>query len=315
MKIVGIGHIDPSKKVKKQNKSKELDVILLPGIGDIIYTWYKLMYYVSQGYVFNVKVLDCKPMRSHQIDGCLDGLKSFDYISGFKYCDFWLKNINDLLSPPKDILFNGMPVLHINSFLETNKNINEYLPSANLIYDINIHTNNEAKIWSENIDSNYFNIVLYTSNYKNNINCNNHPDPNFWVDSTLLTYGIRKDDRPLCVYVTGASYDADLTMDCYNILMGKGIYSKLLLDEDFHKIIEVIRKSDFVIAYESGLAMIADVVKTPLLHMIRYQGGDRDDKKFPYLGPINPQGIGNRYWPIFYDEEVDAVKEKLENAS
>jgi len=78
MKIVGVGHIQAQETIIKLSKRK-LDVILLPGIGDIIYTWYKLINYVNEGYNFNVKVLDCEPKRSHQIFGCLEGMSSFDY--------------------------------------------------------------------------------------------------------------------------------------------------------------------------------------------------------------------------------------------
>ena len=156
MKIIGIGHIDKINKPKTKTK-KQMDIILLPGIGDIIYSWYKLIHYVNMGYEFNVKVLNCYPQRSHQIMGCLQGMNSFEYIDGFDYSSYWLKNINDLTSPPNSSLFRNIPVLHINSFLESGIELKEFMPSIPISYDIEILTKEEAKRWSkENIDQNYF---------------------------------------------------------------------------------------------------------------------------------------------------------------
>lgn len=311
MKLIGVGHLN-SDSIIKNLSTKILDIILLPGIGDIIYTWYKIINYVNDGYTFNVKVLDCIPQRSHQIFGCLDGMKTFEYISGFEYYKYWLVNMDDLRMPPLYGTFNKMPVLHINSFLETGQHINTFMPNYPANYNINIKTNIEAENWAkEKIDKNCYNILLYTSNYNNNKNCNVHPDPNYWVDLSLLCYDFAGSAKLLTVYVTGASYDSDLTIDTFNELINRGVKAELLLDNDFYNIIEIIRKVDHVIAYESGLAMIADCLKTPLFHIIRCQGGERDDKKFPFLGPINPDGIWERYWPIFYDENIYDIKEKI----
>src|SRR5574343_1772894 len=99
MKIIGIGHSN-AQQVSQNLRRKTLNVILLPGIGDIIYTWYKLIHYVNDGYAFNVKVLDCQPQRSHQIFGCLEGIKSFEYIGSFDYHKYWLINVEDIKMPP-----------------------------------------------------------------------------------------------------------------------------------------------------------------------------------------------------------------------
>ena len=311
MKLIGVGHLDAEKMSKRLN-SKTLNVILLPGIGDIIYTWYKLINYVNDGYVFNVKVLDCKPQRSHQIMGCLDGMQSFEYISGFEYSSYWLSNIYDLRMPPPCSIFRNIPVLHINSFLETNQNIDDFMPDYPAKYDIKIITNEESINWSKNkINKDKYNILLYTSSYANNIHCNVHPDPQYWVDLSLLAYEFSGSEKPLKIFVTGASYDADLTKDTYERIKELKIQTELLLDQDFYYIIEFIRNADFVVSYESGLAMLADCFHTNLFHVIRYQGGDRDDKTFPFLGPINPKGIWKRYWPVFYDEKIEDIKDKI----
>jgi len=311
MKLIGVGHID-AQRISENLQKKQLSVILLPGIGDIIYTWYKLIHYVNDGYVFNVKVLDCQPQRSHQIMGCLEGMKSFEYIGGFDYSRYWLVNIEDLLIPPLYGTFRKIPVLHINSFLETNQHIDTFMPNCPVNYNIKINTTIEAIEWSKKlINSENYNILLYTSNYKNNIECKTHPDPQYWVDLSLLCYEFSGSEKPLNIYVVGAQYDADLTIDTYNKLEKMGINTKILLNEDFYNIIELIRNVDHVISYESGLSMISDCLHTPLFHIIRCQGGERDDKKFPFLGPINPSGFNIRYWPIFYDESIEEIRRKI----
>ena len=161
MQLIGVGHTD-AKRISQNLQSKSLNVILLPGIGDIIYTWYKLIHYVNDGYVFNVKVLNCEPKRSHQIFGCLDGIKSFEYIEGFEYHRYWLINIEDLRIPPLYSTFNKIPVLHINSFLETSQHIDTFMPNNPANYNIKINTNDDAIEWANNkINKEYYNILLY----------------------------------------------------------------------------------------------------------------------------------------------------------
>lgn len=312
IKLFGVGQIN-LENTKNILSKKAIDVILLPGIGDIIYSWYKLINYVNDGYLLNVKVLDCQPQRSHQLIGCLKGMNSFEYIGGFDYHDYWLNNIDDIRFPQLDCTFKNIPVLHINSFLETGHNIEEFMPNYKANYNIEINTNDDSKKWSEeNINKEYYNIVLYTSNYNNNINCNVHPDPEYWTKLALLNYEFSGSEKPLFIYVIGASYDEDLTKDTFKNIQKLKIKSRLLLNENFYNIIELIRNINSVVTYESGFAMIADCFKIPLFHVIRQQGGVRDDKKFPFLGPINPDGLWNRYWPIFYDDTLEQIKNKLE---
>jgi len=314
MKIVGDGHMENKPAISKKPK-ENLPAILLPGIGDIIYTWYKLINYVEMGHNIDIKVLNCNPQRSHQIMHCLEGMGSFEYIPGFEYDHYWLKQVEDLRKPPVDCLCRGIPVLNVNSFLESNQSLENFMPDFPAKYDIELITKQEHKQTAEEkINKDQTNIILYSSSYRNNINCRNHPYPHFWVDVAQLVYDWRGFTKPLKIYVIGASYDLDLTHDVHKLCGEKNIEAELLIDNSFPMLIEMIRRSDFVIGYESGFGMIADCLNIPQLHMIRYQGGIRDDKRFPYLGPINPDDIGKTYWPCFYDEEYGDIKQKLEES-
>jgi len=293
-----------------------LRAIVLPGIGDVIYTWYKLINYVDMGYDIDVLCLDCEPMRSHQLMGCLHGMRSFDYIGGFEYAQYWRVQVEDLRSPPIRSLFQGTPVLHINSWPESGRSLTEFMPSFPCRYDIEITTNKDARDWaSRALSGRYDNIFLYTSSYRNNINCNNHPDPAFWADAAMMAHDWSGSSSPPRVFLVGAAYDADLTMDTHELLSDMGVETRLVLDEDLYNVIELLRESDLSIAYESGFAMLGDCMRVPSLWFIRCQGGDRDDRYFPHSGAVNPDGLGRWMFPFFYDQDQAAVGTVLSELS
>jgi len=286
-----------------------LSVILNNGIGDIIYDWYKLIHFVKTGYNITVMVGDHTPRRSHQIMGCLKGMVDFQYIKGIDYRDYWLVQIEDLLNPPPESLYDGVPVLYINSFLETNRNLSEFMPDVPIDYDIEITTDPGSIHWAkQTVGSDHYHIVLYCSNYSNNINCKMFPEPDFWSDMAQLCHAWQGSNLPLHVSVIGATYDQDLSKDVFDMLTERGVSCDLMLDNSFYRVIELIRHTNFVVTYESGMGMIADALKTPCAEFFRCQGGERDDKAFPFLGPINPAGIWNRFFPFFYDDTVETVK-------
>lgn len=312
MKINRSSNIKNSHINKYSNKN--LKVILNNGIGDIIYSWYKLINLVNMGYGIHVCVGNQEPQRSHQIMGCLDGMIGFEYVSGLDYYKYWLKNVDDPRTPPEDSLFNNIPVLYLNSFLETNKHMDIFMKNFPIVYDINISTNDDAiKIANSRIDINKFSVILYCSNYQNNINCNMFPDPNFWAN--LVEFCCSMSDKTPYIFIIGATYDMDLSKDVHEAIKSKNIDCNLYINNSLYSIIEILRRSNLVITYESGWGMISDALKVPCLEIFRCQGGDRDDKSFPFLGPINPEGIGKRFFPFFYDDDIDSIKNKIKEMS
>lgn len=79
-----------------------IKVALCPGIGDIIYTYYKLIHYVRMGHKFHTYIPDEWPKRGHQILEALEGIEKIDYIS-YNREEYSLVNIPDLLNPPKNL--------------------------------------------------------------------------------------------------------------------------------------------------------------------------------------------------------------------
>lgn len=254
------------------------------------------------------------PQRAHQIMGVLEGIKSFHYLHGFLQEQYRLVSPGDLFNPNPRCLFHNIPVLHINSFLEHNHHMKEFLPQYEIDYNIKIITNDQSKQFTEVFLNKYFfNIFLYCSNYKNNFNCKMHPYPQFWADLAEIVYRWQSDIRPLCVNVVGADYDFDLTNDVYKLLLDKKIETKILINFDFTNIIEVLRQSDFVICYESGMGVLADCMKVPCVEIFRCQGGTRDDHLFHQLGPFNLDNINKTFFPMFYDDTLKDIEKKLKN--
>jgi hypothetical protein len=139
-----------------------------------------------------------------------------------------------------------------------------------------------------------------------------HPNLDFWLELSHIVHEWKNSGKKLHIDIVGADYDSDLTQDIYEEAKEKNIDISIHINRDFHQIIELIRNSNFVITYESGIGMIADVVKTPCLEIFRCQGGGRNDQQFPYLGPINPEGIWKRFYPFFYSDTIDAIENRLE---
>ncbi len=126
-----------------------------------------------------------------------------------------------------------------------------------------------------------------------------HPDPVFWADLAQSISDWQSPKKPIKIHIFGANYDSDLTIDVYNEIKNRNVCCELFLDKLFFNVIEMIRGMDFVATYESGFGQIADVLKVPCLEIFRNQGGTRNNKLFPYLGPISPEGFDNRFWPFF----------------
>jgi hypothetical protein len=297
----------------KTPRKKQLDLFLLNGIGDIIYTFYKLQDIIKSGYRVNVFTTSSHPQRSHQILGSLEGMISFRYLHGCNTDRYFLIDPENIFNPNPRCLFAGMPVLHINSWLESNIHMQHFLPQYSINYDIQLNTSDDTKkIVEKLVDKEKFNILLYSSNYRNNINCKMHPNLDFWLELSHIVHEWKNSGKKLHIDIVGADYDSDLTQDIYEEAKEKNIDISIHINRDFHQIIELIRNSNFVITYESGIGMIADVVKTPCLEIFRCQGGGRNDQQFPYLGPINPEGIWKRFYPFFYSDTIDAIENRLE---
>lgn len=298
---------DISKLSRDESKSgKILDLILLAGAGDIIYSFYKLSKLVNEGYLLNIFSPSEHPQRAHQLQHILPGINSFNYID-VPIDRYRMIQIDNILDPPEKSLFQGKPVLHINSFLENGFHIDSYIPSLPCNYNLEFKNIPETSV----LDQKNFNVILYCSNYNNNRNCSMHPDPYFWIDLVSNIFEDTCQDKPLKITLIGAQYDLDLTNDCYELCKTRKISSDILIDKNFGEIIDIIKKSDLCICYESGFGMICDILKKECIEIFRRQGHPRDDKLFPFLGALNPDSINKWIFPFFYDDSSQEIVRKF----
>ena len=191
--------------------NKILKIILFPGIGDIIYTWYKLHYYYKLGYSFDIFVPDVLPHRAHQLVGMIDGINNITYMLIPDLSKYDRIDPISMINPNPKCLYKGIPFIPTNSFIEANIHLNNFMIEAPVNYNIKINVENEyEKQVKQIISKNDANIFLYTGSMKTHLDHNHHPDPHFWncLSITAAQYFFK--NKQICIHLCGAEYDIDL---------------------------------------------------------------------------------------------------------
>jgi hypothetical protein len=267
---------------------------LLPGIGDIIYTWYKLDHYVSAGHSFEVLVGSSPPRRAHQLKGMLDGMESMEYVDDFgvdsRYR--WVQ-VDDLLNPPSAARYRGGTFLHTNSFVESGAGLAAFMPSVPINYGIRFEGTTEEAAEARSIvgDSS---VVLYTSSVFENSKMRADHSPEFFERCVLESsnaWGLSGDPR---IVMIGAEWDAELVRSVGSHLDQKGFEVVTLLSYPLGLVTEVLRASGHAVLFESGMLMIADLVGARFLHLVRNQP-ERDNDRIHLSGIFNPETLASRY--------------------
>lgn len=283
-----------------------LRVHVLPGIGDTIYTWYKLDHYVNSGYAFAVISSGGHPRRMHQLQGILRGLSGVTYGDTVDYDRFRLIPLENLLKPPQELMLDGAVVLHPNAFVEAGIHLDEaFMPSIPMNYHIPFEGSNEDKARARKIVGDGC-VVMYTSSERNNSICRTHYSLKFWeeiLENCCEIWGL--EDPP--VVLVGAGYDEDLTSDVMSHLQTRGKKVSLLIDQPLGVVTETIRASEHAILYESGLLMIADLVGARFLHLHRMQEGRSEE--FVKTGIFNPDTLASdRYLMLGPSDISDRIR-------
>ncbi len=289
-----------------------LKILLFPGIGDILYSWYKLQYYYKLGYSFDIFVIDMRPHRACQLEGMIDGINSINYIDFEIFDKYRLIDPISLLNPNPECLYEGIPFFHTNSFLEAGININDFLSEAPVNYNINIKLEEDSELRAKKILSQYdANIFLYTSCLEVNNYHKNRPDPNFW---SCLTYNVIQKffkDKNVCVHLCGANYDEDLTSLVADKLFDFNINFNKYIDENFHFVCSILKHCDLSLVHGSGFIMLSDIFKIPCISMY-LRRPERNNEKFPYTGIVSPMAYyEKRMLPIMHYEHILNINRKL----
>ncbi len=288
---------------------KILKVILFPGIGDIIYTWYKLQYYYKLGYSFNIFVPDLLPHRAHQLVGMIDGINNIEYMPILDLSRYNKIDPISMINPNPECLYKEIPFIYTNSFIEANIHLNNFMVEAPVDYNVKINIEDKYKKQAEQIISrNDANIFLYTGSMKAHLDHNHRPDPHFWncLSITAAQYFFK--NKQICIHLCGAEYDTDLMYKVAHQLYNYNMKFILHIDKNLQFIFSLLQNCDISLVEDSGIIMLADLAKVPTIAMY-YK---RDNLDLPYTGIISDNAYySGRMLEIKYYETLKNIQSKF----
>lgn len=292
---------------------KSLKAIVMPGIGDIVYAWYKLQHYQKLGYKVDLLIPDNKPHRGHQLRGMIGGINSIEFIKVPHLNRFRLVDPISLIKPNPNCLFQGIPLAHTNSFIEAGMHMNDFMKEAPVDYDIDFKINPIQMKKAEDITKRFDrNIFLYTSSVRTNRVTQNRPDPTFWVRIVKRFIGEYCMGMRTAVHLVGAVYDKDLMELVSQQLTRSKLKHYSYIDQDLSFVCGLLKLCDAALVHESGFIILADLLKTPCLAMYFKGFYDRKDEMLPYTGIVSPAAYDEkRMVAVMHYEEINAVKYKL----
>lgn len=288
---------------------KILKVILFPGIGDIIYTWYKLQYYYNLGYSFNIYVPDTLPHRAHQLIGMIDGINNIEYMHIEDLSAYYNVDPVSMINPNSDCIYQDIVFIPTNQFIEKNVHLNDFMVEAPVNYNIKINIEDKYREQAKQIVSRYdANIFLYTGPMKAQLDHNHRPDPHFWncLSITAAQYFFK--NKNACIHLCGAEYDSDLMYKVAHQLYDYNIAFRLHIDKNLQLVFALLQTCDIALIEDSGMIMLADLAKIPTIAMY-YK---RNNLDLPYTGIVSDEAYySNRMIEIKYYETLKDIQAKF----
>lgn len=210
------------------------------GIGDIIYTWYKMQYYYKLGYSFDIYVPDFFPKRGKQLDGMIDGINSINYISINNFDKYKFLDPGSLFEPNSENILDDIVILNINSFIDNGINLNNFIVEAMPNYNFHLNINENYSNLSKEFINFEVNIFLYTSSLSTNLRWKSRPDSLFWFNLVQYVKNHFFKDKQICIHLCGAEYDFELMSFVAKELKFNKIKFYQYVNEDFHFICSII---------------------------------------------------------------------------
>ena len=280
-------------------------ITVLPGIGDIIYTWFRLQPLVRVGLKFHVQVMrdDRNSFRAKALRHILPG------IDRIERCDIhWREAPADNPKALTDDL-----VLNPNAWLAKGRHLREFLPF------IRSHDYHPPLVlpqqaidfaWSVRARAcGRLLIALYTSNYRNNEICCVSTDPSWWCQWIKQLQPL-VESSGFHVAVVGAKWDTDLGTDVAEQLNREGVSVSQHFNCPLSHVLALIAQADLLVGYESGLVIAGGVFATPTIAVFQNQsrcGSPRNDVLFPYLGVVDPDLLWRRFVPAYWFQSPATV--------
>ncbi|WP_276483575.1 hypothetical protein [Paraflavitalea pollutisoli] len=234
-----------------------LRTITIPaGIGDQLWLWSKLQ---NAGEKFNIRMPDGQPQRGHQVCELLPNLvSSFEYVPKLGYKKLSDGNIQNKKNEWKKINEKEF-FLSANSWLESGKRIEGFLPDLPTSYTLDFATSEEDKMAVASLLSQKKHYIgIYTSAYSNARHQHyNGWGPDEWLQFCKLLYS---QDQDVDFVIIGAKYDEDLAELLMAQLKASDIPFTNTIGEPLSMVVEILKRLKYFVGFPSGLSIINEML-------------------------------------------------------
>ena len=229
------------------------------GIGDISWIYSKL---VNLDEKINWHISQDNPQRSMDFVNLLPMTEKAQYIT-----ENFHSIVNHCLPATitKEKLLNltrtSIQNIACNRFLEKGNSLNSFIPELYTEYHYEINTSDQDKEFGLSLKKYGTNLIgIYTSNYHNNT---------IWGGWHIHEWKhfiqqLHNNMLNLTFIFLGATYDKELPEDITKLLSGINIIN-ICGQTTIGQCIETIKNLKYFISYPSGLAVISNVINTPVM--------------------------------------------------
>lgn len=241
------------------------EFIVPAGIGDIAWMAPTLQALAARWKApIRLKVAGDQPRRAQEFVELLTGIQFAGYAEGVSSQDV-LDAVRLRPNPPGfDALKGQSAFLSANNHIEHGERIEDWYPDENREHDeLALATTDAHRARAKEIlgDKPAKLIGIYPGSY------DVVRRTGFWAEDAWLTVakGIHA-DRPGVMFVLfGAKFDTDLVNELTSRLKGANIPVIVCLGEPFGAAVEVIKSLDLLLAYPSGLPVVATLIGVPVV--------------------------------------------------
>lgn len=278
------------------------------GIGDFSWVYSKL---VNLNLPLHITLPDAEPKRGHQLLDLLPAVKSWDYkipqkIAGrFMPCVFGGEAFKDLTTSEfLDFAKNHDYKIwfSLNNYLEKNQRLEHYIRDLPTSFHYEIISRPETKSKTDELlqdKKNY--LLLYTSSYKSNARWDGWSDIE-WAEF-VKSYQDKFGDCD--VVIIGAEWDIDMGS---KVAAAVPNALNLVGKTDLDVALEIINRSNYFVAFPSGLAILSTVLNKPVFMFY-----PKDLKGLRYSWAPQDMISCGGYQPSFWCDPSEVIEWLVEN--
>lgn len=238
-----------------------MELTVHPGIGDLSWVLSKLS---TTGMKFRLRIAeDKKTARAMPLVGMVDCIEDachgdmHDYVILHKCFNC---NFSDYVEAEKK---GNKLYMTANWWVDSGKRLEGFLPDLETDFHYDIHGTSQDVQWAAQMVSPYPKSFLIYASSAGGIAAWSAWTEYEWVE---FIRKVRQDFPHVHFFLIGAKWDADMRTPMQNVLNTVGIsYTDLIGQTSLGQALELIRFSDYVAGYASGMTILANVANTPTL--------------------------------------------------